>query len=139
MEFLSDLMPTPGENLIGKVKILIAQLVGGQRGELSPTAALRGEAKGPLIFEAEDIVITLDIQPAPNEFVFLLGQVAAVDQDAWTGATVKLQQADLPDLTVSLDDLGAFHFEEVRPSPIQITVMSTQEIVVQTPKIDIGV
>jgi hypothetical protein len=122
------------------LKILIARLVSGGRSAPTPAVpALRGEAKGPLIYEAEDIVITLDIQPGANGQASIQGQVAADDQDQWTGAIVRLLQTDMPELTVSLDDLGAFGFEEVRPGSIQLRITSPNGIEVQIPDIDIPV
>jgi len=141
-EFLSDLMPTSGENLLGKVKVLIAQLIAGQPGEPSSTpafAALRGEAKGPLVFEADGIVITLDVQSRTNGQISILGQVAADDQDSWTGAVVELRQADALPITASLDDLGAFRFEEAHLGSTEITITPSNGNIVQTSNFDIAV
>jgi len=139
-DFLSDLTPTLEENLLGKVKVLLARLVGGQTAEAGSApafSALRGEAKGPLVFEADGIVITLDVQSSLQQQVSILGQVAADNQDQWIEAVVQLQQADIPELTASLDDLGAFGFEGVRLGSIQLTITSTHGIEVLIPNIDI--
>ena len=141
-DFLSDLSLNRKGDLLTKAKVLVARLVGGQAGELSglPTyTALRGENKGPLIFEVDGVVITLDVQPGSNGKASILGQVAADDQDRWTGAIVELQQSDLQLLTTSLDDLGAFSFEAVSPGSAQIIITSPQKIVVQIPKFDLSV
>jgi len=140
-DFLDDLAPR--DNLLGTAKVLIAWLAGGpgkqsKNGFVPSGVALRGEAKGPLIFEAEDIVITLDVQPNPNGQVSIQGQVAADDQDQWTGAVVRVLQVDMPGLTTSLDDLGAFGFAEVRPGSIQLKITSPTGIEVQIPNIDIA-
>lgn len=124
-EFLDDSSLMLKDNLLAKTKVLVAKLVGGQSNEMSGApafATLRGKSKGPLIFEADDVVITLDIRAASNEQLSILGQVAADDQDNWTGAEVVLQQIDLPDMITSVDDLGAFHFELTRLEWVQITV-----------------
>lgn len=141
-EFLSDLMPTSEENLLGNVKVLLARLVGGQTaesGSIPAFSALRGESKGPLIFEADGVVITLDVQPDSNKQVSMLGQVAADDQDQWTNALVELQQADATPITTTLDDLGAFRFEAVRSGVLHILITSTEGVVIQSPNIDIAV
>jgi hypothetical protein len=87
--------------------------------------------------EADGLVITLDIQPGPNEQVSILGQVAAEDQDRWTGAVVKVQQADTPPRTATLDDLGAFRFAKIDPGSVQLTITSSDGTVVQIPNLDI--
>jgi hypothetical protein len=138
-EFLSDLAPPQENNLLGQVKVLIARLIAGSSGEFATTfAALRGEAKGLIIFEADSVVITLDVQSSPNGQLSIQGQVAADDQEHWTGAVVKLLQDNMPELTASLDDLGAFGFEEVRPGLIQLRIVSPNGIEIQIPNVDIA-
>ena len=135
--FLKDLTADVKSAPLTPIRVLIARLVGGNEPALGP--ALRGESKGPLIFEADGVVITLDIQPASEGQVSILGQVAADEQDQWTNASVELQQADKPPMTTSLDDLGAFRFEAVRPGATQIMITSTEGVVIQSPDIDIAV
>jgi hypothetical protein len=141
--FLDDLAPEV--SLLGAAKVLIARLMGGQtesekqgkNGFLPSGVALRGEAKGPITLQADGIVIVLDLQQTDGEMINILGQVAAEDQDDWTGANVELQQADQPLLTATLDDLGAFRFEAVRTGSIKFTVTSLSGVVIQTPDIEI--
>lgn len=137
-EFLSDLGPGPETNLVEKAKVLVARLVGG-RASGEPAFALRGESQGPVIFEAEGVVIILDMQPADEDKVNILGQVAADDQEGWTGATVKLEQTDGYEKTESVDDLGAFRFEKLFAGSAKITITSPHGIEVQIPNIDIHV
>jgi hypothetical protein len=134
-EYLAELAPERG--LLEPVKILIGRIISGQPGELSSSPALRGETKGPLIFAADGIVVTLDVQPGSDGGASLQGQVAADDQDQWTGAVVKMSQADMPDLTASLDDLGSFGFEGVHPGTIHLRITSHNGIEVQILNIDI--
>jgi hypothetical protein len=109
-DFLSSLAPE--SSLLGTAKVLIARLTGAQaQSGLAP--ALRGEAKGPLTYEADGIVIVLDIQPAHDGKVDILGQVAADDQDQWTGALVELRQGDQLQSSAMVDDLGAFRCEGI--------------------------
>jgi hypothetical protein len=141
-EFLSE--PAPGSewNLFQQPKVLIARLVSWRNGSGAPGApafALRGAGDGPLTFEVDGFVIVLDIQPASDGRVSILGQVAADNQEKWTGATVKLQQADGLQTTVYLDDLGAFRCEEAFSGPIQITITSQHGLEVQIPNIGIDI
>ena len=138
--FLNALSPVSKGNLLQQTKRLIAQLASG-RGRSGavgePSFALRGEEKGPLTFESEGVVIVLDIQPANEGKVNILGQVAADDQDDWTGATVILQPTNEEATTVFLDDLGAFRFEGVSSGSIQITISSLHGVEVRIPNIDV--
>ena len=134
-QFLAE--PDVQSDLLETAKVLFAQMV--DTGATPAFGALRGESKGPLIFEADGVVITLDVQPGPNRHVSILGQLAADDQDDWTGATVELHQTDSPQLTASLDDLGAFRFEEVRTGSIQFTITSPSGVVIQSPDIEITI
>ena len=139
-EFLSDLAPTSEGNLIEQTKLLIAHLISGQgvstaAGE--PSFALRGDYKSPITYEADDIIIVLDIQRVNGGKVDILGQVAADDQDLWTDSIVTLKQADASKTTVCLDNLGAFRFEQVSSGSIQIIISSPHSVVVQIPSIDV--
>lgn len=136
-EFLTELAPERG--LLEPVKILIGRIISGQPGEFSSTPALRGETKGPLIFAADGIVVTLDVQPGSDRQASIQGQVAADDQDQWTGAVVKMSKLDMPDLTTSLDDLGSFGFNEVHPGTVDLRITSHNNIEVQILNIDIAV
>jgi hypothetical protein len=137
--FLSDLELAQEGSLLGKAKVLIARLVGSgaEPGSTPAFSALRGESKGPLTFEADGMVIVLDVQPTAQKQVSILGQVATDDQDHWTSALVELQQASGPQLTASLDDLGAFRFDDIRPGATQITIKSLHGIIVHILNVDI--
>lgn len=139
-EYLSDLAPEG--NLVQQAKTLIARLIVGQDRSSAvgeSALALRGEIEEHVIYETNGIVIVLDIQPTVEGKANILGQVAADDQENWTGAEVKLQQTDENQMTTILDDLGAFHFEEAPSVSIQLTITSPQGVEVQIPNIDIDV
>jgi hypothetical protein len=136
--FLGEIGSRAG--ILEPVKILIAQLVGGAQTNPAPgLSALRGEIKGPLVFAADGIVITLDVQSGLNGHVSIQGQVAADDQDQWTGAVVRMQQADNLKWDASLDDMGAFGFEEVPPGSINLKITSPNGTEIQILNIDITI
>jgi len=139
--YLNELTPTGESGVLEGIKILVARWVGeNPESSISPApSALRGEAKGPLTFEADGIVIILDIQPTSEGRVSVLGQVAADDQDSWTNAVVEFRQASAPPITASLDDLGAFRIEEARTGSTEITITSPFGIIIQTPKFELAV
>ena len=146
-EYLSDFAQAPNEILPEKRKTIMARLIGGQtepnlQGEhslASAFATLRGESQGPIVLEADGIVILLGFARASSGKVSIIGQLAADHQEDWTGAAVELQQTDTTPLIASLDDLGAFTFEALHPSPIQITITSPDGTSVQSPNIQIDV
>jgi glutaredoxin len=127
--------PAPQTSILEAVKVLMARLVSG--GAL-PGTALRGEAKTSPVFEADGTVISLNVQPGPNDEISILGQMAADDQDRWTGASVELKQPYLAALHTTIDDLGAFTFDSVDPGSVQITITSPDGMVIQTEDISIS-
>lgn len=131
--FLSDPASSSTGSLLGRAKVLIAQLVGGQTGgsALSPAfTALRGEAKGPMTFAADGIVIVLDMQPVPEGKANILGQVAADNQDDWTGALVELRQDGLLQISSTVDDLGGFQCQGVMPGQYELRITPKNDPVV---------
>ena len=68
--------------------------------------------------------ILLDIQPAHDGRVNILGQVAADDQDQWTGASVELRREDQLQFSTEIDDLGAFRFEDAMPGAKELRIIS---------------
>jgi hypothetical protein len=126
-EFMKE--PKPQAGVLETVKVLMARLISG--GALMGTA-LRGEAKTSPVFETDGMVITLNLQSDPKGEVSILGQMAADDQDRWTGADVELKQPYLAALHATVDDLGAFTFDSVDPGSIQMTITSLDGIVIQT-------
>jgi len=145
--YLVELAPTIESSLLGRAKILIARLVGGEREDearrpptLAPAwAGIRGDARGPITLEADGILIVLDVQPAAEERVTLLGQIASDDPDRWTGASVELRQASQLQLTTSVDDLGAFRCEAFSPGPTEILITPVSGSPVLIPNVDIAI
>jgi hypothetical protein len=121
--FLGEQVPGTEDGLFGRTKLLIARLVGGGDLRFTPTSpALRGEGKGPITFAAEGIIIVLDIQPSPEGKVNILGQIAADHQDDWTGALVELRRDSLLQISTTVDDLGAFQCEGVKPGQQELRI-----------------
>jgi hypothetical protein len=140
-EFLGDLAPVSESDLLGKAKVLIARLIGpgpGERGFAPAAVPLRGETSGPFIFEADGVVITLDVQADATGKASIQGQVAADEQEQWIGAAVHLLQDDMSTLEAIVDDLGAFGFEQIHPGSAQLQITSPEGIEVQIPNINIA-
>jgi hypothetical protein len=139
-DYLADLVPQPRTGPLGEIKLLIATLIGGNKGESQQpggfglnhaNAALRGDAQGPILLEAEGLLITLDIQPSGEGQARLLGQIAAQEQDLWTGARVELRRGEALEGTAVVDDLGAFHFDRLLPGSIDLQILSGRGYVIQ--------
>ena len=136
--FLSDLDVRTQTGLPEKARVLIAQLVGAGTGSLAAAAALRGEEKGPLSFAAEGMMIVLDIQPTVQGKVNLFGQVAADDQDAWTGRVVELWTENQRQFSGTLDDMGAFQWEGVMPGWYELRITAGDGSAVIVPSFQVS-
>lgn len=130
-EFLREFIPRGP--ILNAAKVFIGRLVsGGTQSGFQDSPALRGAAKPLPIFETEGVVISLDLQQGLHGEISILGQMAADDQDQWTGATVELKQTFLTPLYSSIDDLGAFKFDNVDPGSLQMIITSLDGTVIQT-------
>jgi len=146
-DYLGELAPELELSLGERARVLVARWVGGKEADSPPGrlalapafAGIRGSSRGPITLEADSILIVLDIHPAAEGRVTMLGQVAADDQDRWTGARVELRQTGTLPTAATVDDLGAFRFQEVFSGSTEIMITSTHGIVVQIPSLDIVV
>jgi hypothetical protein len=135
--FLSDPATLARGRWPERARILIAQLVKGGGLTSAPAAALRGEAKGPITFVAEDIVIVLDVQLEAEQGVNILGQVAADNQAEWTGALAELWKDNMLASSSLVDDLGAFQCQGVTAGQYQLRMTSKNNSVVVIPNFEI--
>lgn len=136
--FLSDPATTAGGSWPERTKLLIARLVGGEGLTFTPTAALRGEAKGPITFVTEDIVIVLDIQRDAEKGVNILGQIAADHQTEWTGARAELWKDSLLQSLSTVNDLGAFQCQGVMTGQYELRMTSNNGSVVVIPNFEVS-
>jgi hypothetical protein len=116
-EFLEEPGREPG--LLEGVNLLVARLISGQAGFAE---ALRGDSEGPLTFEANGIVIVLDIRHIDSGHASLMGQIAAEDQDLWMDTPVELHRKNQVRTSTRLDDLGAFHYQNVLPGQYELWI-----------------
>ncbi len=140
-EFLSDLAVDQERNLLEQAKVFIARLVEGRNktstaGEMP--FALRGEGREPLTFEVDGMIIVIDVQSLAENNLTILGQVAADNQDEWTGALVRWHQDHLLDLSTTIDDLGAFHCEDILPGSIDLQIVARNGTVAVVPTFEVS-
>jgi anti-sigma factor RsiW len=102
-----------------------------------PATALRGAGHAPRIAEADGVTIMLDVQPAPDGQVRLLGQLLADDQDAWAGALVELRQAGALQATAFLDELGGWGCGPLPSDAIELRIARADGRVVVIPQVDL--
>lgn len=132
-EFMgADAVPLD-QSLLERAQVLVAHLVNGTS---LASGALRGESRS-VTLEVDGAVITFMMESAPKGMVSVLGQVAAEEQDAWTGAVVTLQQAGAPRQTTSVNDLGAFTFEAVQAGTGEFSITSLHNQIIKIPPLDI--
>jgi hypothetical protein len=120
--YLGQLAPDIDYTLEERVKIWIARLLpnpfeGGQG--TAPAFALRGEANGPLMFEAGSYQLTLEIQddPANPGLRSILGLVIGGGE---TLQKVELWQDGRSVQETKIDDLGNFVFNGIQPGPYDL-------------------
>ena len=85
--------------------------------------------------EADGVTIMLDVQPALDSQVRLIGQLLADDQDAWVGALVELRQAGALRATAFLDELGGWSCGPLPSGPIELRLVRADGRVVVVPEI----
>jgi hypothetical protein len=121
--YLADLARDVGHSVSDRVKIWIARLIppGMSSGGLQPALALRGQDDGPLMYEAGDAQLTLEIQDDPQKagartILGLLIGVEPVETAAhlWQEAENVAQ--------VPVNEFGNFVFAGLAPGAYELIV-----------------
>ena len=110
----------------------------GQLLPQTPGLAMRGENKPPLIAQAGEIVIVLDVQAAGEARYSVDGQLTAPEQEQWTGALVRLRQPGEAGLAANVDEAGSFRFEAVSAGRMELRVTPPAGRAIVVPDVDIG-
>ena len=120
-ETAASLEPTPAE----RIKVWIAKRLpgGGQTRAMlgTPAFAMRGGDTGPLMYEAGDAQLSLEIQDDPEHpgRKSILGLVLGIETDI---VTAKLIKSDEAVTAVTLDDLGNFTITGLEPGQYELTL-----------------
>jgi anti-sigma factor RsiW len=88
----------------------------------SLATGLRGEGRALLTAQAEGLTLVLEVQPAAEGQVSVLGQVAAEQPERWAGALVTARQSNVVTATAVVDDLGGFNIEGLAPGITELRV-----------------
>lgn len=135
VETAVSLQPTTTE----RIKVWIAQRLptgGASWGQLgAPAFATRGGNAGPLMYEAGDAQLSLEVQDDPEHpgRKSILGLVLGI---ATSDAEAKLLRGNLPETAVSLDDGGNFTFTNLAVGAYQL-IVSGPEIEIHVPELTI--
>jgi anti-sigma factor RsiW len=105
----------------------------------SPALAVRGNgtARAPLVAEADDVTIVLDVHMAEAGNVALLGQVAADDPDRWAGALVEVRQAGTLRATGEVDDLASFRCAPLPAGTSELRITAPDGTSIVLPEVDL--
>jgi hypothetical protein len=122
------------EYLGGLVNVLTGQVTGG----LSPAViGIRGSAREPIMIEAEDAHIILDVQPAAAGRATLIGQVASAESDRWIGSQIELWQGGQPARITIVDEVGTFGFDGVFAGETELLMIAPGGHVIHVPHVEI--
>lgn len=105
--------PVPSRVRFGE---LVARLV-----PRSASMALRGAATGPIMAEAGETTLMLDVQPLGDQAT-IMGQIVADAYEPWVGALVELRQDGELQATTTVDDMGVFTFDGIRAAASALRV-----------------
>ncbi|MCA9944127.1 MAG: carboxypeptidase regulatory-like domain-containing protein [Ardenticatenaceae bacterium] len=126
-----SLQPSTAE----RIKIWIAKRIpgGGQTRQMlgTPAFAMRGGDTGPLMYEAGDAQLSLEVQDDPEHpgRKSILGLVLGIETEA---VSVQLMQGDHVVTAVTLDELGNFSFTGLASGTYELTLSGNEvEIYVQ--------
>jgi len=116
VDLAPDLEAGPLAQFKEQVRVLVASLVGGAwgAGPDPAFAGMRGEQAGPLVYQADDVQVVLEIQDdaEPPDHKTMLGLLSGKDTQ---GMQVSLWQDDQLLTQVPVDDLGNFVIPQLRP------------------------
>jgi hypothetical protein len=141
--FLSDLAPEPDPDPLadaaGRIRVLVARLIGDVRDTLSAPgpalapayAGIRGESAGPATYEADDAQVLLTAQPSPNAAnrFELFGLLIGADP---AGFTANLWQEDALIAAVPVDEGGNFICSDLAPGAYELVLSEPdQEIYIE--------
>lgn len=133
--FLAETAVSLEASPVDRIKVWIAKLIpsgGGAGGMLgTPAFAMRGNDTGPLIYEAGDAQLTLEIQDDPEKpgHKSILGLVLGIETN---DIEIKLMRDGVVITAVTLDDLGNFTFSGLESGKHEL-ILSGQSLEIHAP------
>lgn len=136
-DYLGEIVPSALTRAVEKVKVLVAQLIGGGLPPLSPAfSGVRGAGEEPYMYQADDVQISLEVQ-ADNERAgrkVVTGLIFGVVSDR---LQVHLWQSDQLLATAPVDDVGSFVFSHLIPGHYEL-ILSGQQMKILIPELQVG-
>jgi len=111
--------PSLADRIRSGVRVLAAELLGGTQ---RPAIALRGnEANAPAIYMADDIQVSLEVQPDPEHLgrSMIIGLVIGPETPQWQAT---LWQTNVLVASTDIDDAGAFALSDLASGEYQFIV-----------------
>jgi hypothetical protein len=115
-----------------QVGLVVAQLLSPR---LSPVPALRGERRDVLLFDAEGVAVSVNLEQEDTGLYTLFGQVLSPEPVALTGGYARLtaREEGVDPVQASLDANGGFTLSDLHPGIYQLVVcLPDRRIVVPT-------
>jgi hypothetical protein len=104
-------------------------------GSSQPAYALRGDAPKPVMAQAEDVMLFIEM--IPNSVGYTLnGQVTAADMAEWEGALVQLQRGGKHLATARVQEGGMFSTTPVTPGPLTVRLTAKTQRVIVLPDLE---
>lgn len=103
----------------------------------TPALAVRGEARAPLVAQAGDVLLVLDVEPSGDQWV-VHGQVAADDLDRWTSALVEVRHGGIVRGVAEVDDVAGFHCGPLPAGTSELRITAPDGTSVVLPDVDLG-
>lgn len=100
-----------------------------------PVPALRGETREVLLFEAEDVAVSLNMEQEATGRYTLFGQVLSEEPTRYAGGDVRLiaQEQRIEPIQTNIDASGGFSLVGLHPGIYHLSVqLSHQRVVVPT-------
>jgi hypothetical protein len=115
-----------------QVRLTVAQLMSPAP---LPLPALRGETREVLLFEADGVALSLNLEQETTGRYTLFGQILSSDPIGFTEGQIRLraQEGDMEPIQADIDTNGGFALPELRPGIYQLSVdLPDRRIVVPT-------
>ncbi len=133
--FLAETAVSLQPSTVERIKVWIAKRIpsGGQTRNMlgTPAFAMRGGDTGPLMYEAGDAQLSLEVQDDPEHpgRKSILGLVLGIETEA---VQARLIQNETVITVVALDELGNFTFAGLEPGKYELT-LSGQDVEIHVP------
>ncbi|HSM57611.1 MAG TPA: hypothetical protein VK879_15770 [Candidatus Sulfomarinibacteraceae bacterium] len=140
LAYLDDVASELEYSVLERLKVLVARVspdlgVGGPLAEPA-LAGVRGDDTGPLVYRAEDVQVSLEVQDDVNaaDHRSVLGLVLGADAQGW-GVYLWREDEEIADTTV--DELGNFMLSGVEPDTYRL-LLHGEQVLIHIPELTVS-